>query len=154
ELVCEVKFSEWTKDQHMRIPIFLGLRDDKDPRQCVFEPVRAAARAVEAVEATTSSQRKKVARKAAGRTGSVESPMSPAKEVFQSGRLEGDREVTVDHQTVALTHLDKVYWPEEGYTKGDLLKYYFDIADYILPYLKDRPLILKRYPNGIGGKFF
>lgn len=49
-----------------------------------------------------------------------------------------------------LTHLDKVYWPEEGYTKGELLHYYQEIASYLLPYLKDRPESLHRYPNGIG----
>lgn len=53
-----------------------------------------------------------------------------------------------------LTHLDKVYWPEEGYTKGDLLEYYDRIAPTILPYLKDRPQNLNRHPNGITGKNF
>lgn len=53
-----------------------------------------------------------------------------------------------------LTHLDKVYWPEEGYTKGDLITYYESIADFILPYLKDRPIMLHRYPDGIDGKDF
>ena len=48
-----------------------------------------------------------------------------------------------------LTNLDKLYWPDEGFTKGDLIKYYESIAPYILPYLKDRPLSLKRNPNGI-----
>lgn len=66
----------------------------------------------------------------------------------------GDVQVQIGKHEVALTHLDKVYWPEEGYTKGDLLKYYYAIADTILPYLQDRPLILKRHPNGIAGHSF
>lgn len=53
-----------------------------------------------------------------------------------------------------LTHLDKVYWPDENITKGELLEYYSNIAPYILPYLKDRPLSLKRNPNGIKDKGF
>lgn len=62
----------------------------------------------------------------------------------------GDLTLELDHNiTVPLTHLDKIYWPKEGYTKADLLKYYLEISDYILPYLVDRPAILKRYPNGI-----
>lgn len=53
-----------------------------------------------------------------------------------------------------LTHLDKVYWPEEGYTKGDLIHYYDEMADILLPYLKDRPQNLNRHPNGINGQNF
>jgi bifunctional non-homologous end joining protein LigD len=53
-----------------------------------------------------------------------------------------------------LTRLDKVFWPVEGYTKGDLLAYYERIWPWIAPYLKDRPLVLTRYPDGIEGKFF
>jgi len=53
-----------------------------------------------------------------------------------------------------LSNLDKVFWPEEGYTKGDLLSYYFNISPVILPHLEDRPLTMKRMPNGIQGGFF
>lgn len=64
------------------------------------------------------------------RTGGVELELDPA-------------------TTVELTHLEKVYWPDEGITKIDLLRYYLEVAGYIMPYLQDRPAILKRYPNGI-----
>jgi bifunctional non-homologous end joining protein LigD len=53
-----------------------------------------------------------------------------------------------------LTNLNKVFWPEEGYTKGDLLAYYWNVRDLILPYLRDRPLTRKRMPDGIEGPFF
>ena len=59
----------------------------------------------------------------------------------------GDRELR-------LSNLDKVYWPDEGFTKGDLLTYYFNISPIMLPHLYDRPLTLKRMPNGVGGDFF
>jgi bifunctional non-homologous end joining protein LigD len=52
------------------------------------------------------------------------------------------------------TNLDKVFWPDEGYTKGDVLEYYKSISKIILPYLKDRPMVLKRNPNGIADKGF
>ncbi|MBV9866559.1 MAG: non-homologous end-joining DNA ligase [Abitibacteriaceae bacterium] len=78
----------------------------------------------------------------------------PVAKAFAAKKLEGDVVVKVDKHEVTLTHLDKIYWPDEGYTKGDLLKYYFEIADTILPYLRGRPLILKRYPNGIQGHSF
>ena len=78
----------------------------------------------------------------------------PAGRVFKAGELAGDIRVRVGADTVALSNLDKVYWPEDGYTKGDLIRYYYEVSKYMLPYLKDRPMIMKRYPNGIRGKSF
>jgi bifunctional non-homologous end joining protein LigD len=72
-----------------------------------------------------------------------------ASRAFKAKGLSGDLDLKVGKEIVSLTNIDKFYWPEEGYTKGDLVKYYYETAKYILPYLKDRPLILKRYPNGI-----
>src|SRR5919205_4503405 len=60
----------------------------------------------------------------------------------------------IDGREIRLSNLDKVFWPEEGYTKGDLLAYYANVADLILPYLAGRPLTMKRMPNGVGGDFF
>ena len=62
--------------------------------------------------------------------------------------------VEADGRRVRLSNLDKIFWPDEGYTKGDLLAYYFNAADLILPYLAGRPLTMKRMPNGITGDFF
>ncbi|HXE56628.1 MAG TPA: non-homologous end-joining DNA ligase [Gemmatimonadales bacterium] len=78
----------------------------------------------------------------------------PAEAVFGAGRLEGDRVVDVGGTYVSLTNLDKVYWPDDGYTKGDLLAYYWRVRSAILPYLAGRPLILRRYPDGIAGGQF
>ena len=60
----------------------------------------------------------------------------------------------IDGQQLKFTNLDKVYYPEDGYTKRDLLNYYDAVAPLLLPHLKDRPLSLKRYPNGIHEQFF
>jgi bifunctional non-homologous end joining protein LigD len=60
----------------------------------------------------------------------------------------------VDERRLRLSNLDKVFWSEEGYTKGDLIAYYYNAAEYILPYLAERPLTMKRMPDGAGGKFF
>ncbi len=68
--------------------------------------------------------------------------------------LESPSELIISGRKVRLTHLDKVYWTDEGYTKGDLINYYRQVADYILPYLKDRPESLHRHPNGIKGDSF
>jgi bifunctional non-homologous end joining protein LigD len=63
-------------------------------------------------------------------------------------------EVNVGDRTLKLTNLDKVYWPEHGFTKGQMIDYYTRIAPAILPHLQDRPLTLKRYPEGIDGQMF
>ncbi|HKS27488.1 MAG TPA: non-homologous end-joining DNA ligase [Pyrinomonadaceae bacterium] len=77
-----------------------------------------------------------------------------ARSAFASKSLSGDVAVKIGRDVLQLTNLDKVFWPDEGYTKGDLIRYYYEVSKYILPYLKDRPLIMKRYPNGIKGSFF
>ena len=68
--------------------------------------------------------------------------------------LRGDAEVVVAGRPLGLTHLDKVFWPRDGRTKGDLLRYYAAIAPVLLPHLRDRAMVMKRYPNGIAGKSF
>jgi bifunctional non-homologous end joining protein LigD len=65
-----------------------------------------------------------------------------------------DVRVRAGRHTVALSNLDKVFWPEAGLTKRDLLRYYADVASVLIPHLKDRAMVMKRYPNGIRGKFF
>jgi bifunctional non-homologous end joining protein LigD len=107
-LVCEVKFLEFTKDGILRAPVFLGLRDDKDPHDCVRE--RALQDAPEPI------------------------PEAPAEQKFNN--------------------LTKIFYPNDGVTKGDVIQYYGDVATYILPHLRDRPLSLKRYPNGIHADYF
>lgn len=62
--------------------------------------------------------------------------------------------MNVDGRKVRLTNLNKPFWPELGITKGDLLRYYFEVSPYLLPHLVDRAMVLKRYPNGAYGKFF
>ncbi len=65
-----------------------------------------------------------------------------------------DLDLRAGRRTVSLTNLGKVFWPELGITKRDLLQYYADVAAVLLPYLRDRAMVMKRYPNGIHGKFF
>jgi bifunctional non-homologous end joining protein LigD len=78
----------------------------------------------------------------------------PVGSALKSKNLEGDANVRVAGEVVPLTHLERVYWPDEGYTKGDLVRYYHEISRHILPYLEGRPLIMKRYPSGIKGQSF
>jgi len=88
----------------------------------------------------------------------------PLTEIAQKGEGRGERDVDVSPQStsplspppreVKFSNLDKVFWPDEGYTKGDLIEYYRAISPWMLPYLADRPLVLTRYPDGINGKSF
>src|ERR1039458_9218732 len=82
----------------------------------------------------------------------LSSSVIPADAFFEANSYRGDATVLIDSRELKLTHLHKIFWPEDGYTKFDLLKYYYTISKTILPYLKHRPLILKRYPNGITGQ--
>lgn len=63
-------------------------------------------------------------------------------------------ELTLDGQTVRLTNLGKLFWPDLGLSKRDLLQYYADVAPVLLPHLQHRAMVMKRYPNGAGGEFF
>lgn len=69
-------------------------------------------------------------------------------------RLADDAVVKVGRHEVALTNLNKVFWPKQGYTKRDLLNYYASVSKWLLPHIKGRPMVMKRYPNGIDGAFF
>jgi bifunctional non-homologous end joining protein LigD len=120
ELVANIKFLEWSDEGIMRSPVFMGLREDKDPRRVINESLVADKNAL-----------------------------------YIKGRdVEKERIVKVSGKTLNITNLTKIYWPGEGYTKGDLIDYYSQISKYILPYLKDRPQSLNRHPNGIMGKSF
>ncbi len=60
----------------------------------------------------------------------------------------------IDGKDLALTNLDKVMYPETGFTKGQVIEYYKNISRYILPHIEDRPITMKRFPNGIAGQHF
>ncbi len=84
----------------------------------------------------------------------IEGTGKPARTVLKAKTRTGDVKLKVDKNLVPLTSLQRVYFPKHKYTKADLLEYYYDVSETILPYLKDRPLILKRFPLGVNGKFF
>jgi len=126
ELVAEVKFTEWTDDGLLRHPVFVRFRDDKRVEECARQGGQGAP-------AEPSNRR------------AAEPP---------NRRPEPSNRRTVEPPAIAFSNLKKVFWPAEGYTKGDLIDYYREIAPWLLPYLKDRPLVLTRYPDGIEGKSF
>jgi bifunctional non-homologous end joining protein LigD len=113
--------------------VFLRFRDDKRPEECVREVPGGTG---ESEEAAPGGAR------AAGVTVASESPERQPPE-------RGAGELPFE-----LTNVAKVFWADDGYTKGDLLAYYRAIAPWLLPYLRNRPLVMTRYPDGIAGKSF
>ncbi|PRD48241.1 DNA ligase D [Sphingobacterium haloxyli] len=109
-LVCEVYYSEWTTDNHLRHPVFKGLRQDKD---------------AEEIE--------------------KEDPMK---------NEENNDVITIGRKKVQLTNLNKVYWPKEHYVKGQMIAYYEQMVDHILPFIKNKPISMHRFPNGITAEGF
>ncbi len=158
ELVCEVRFTEWTEGGVLRNPSFLGLVADADPAACAYHgPDASAGEAADEIgefrsDADSPEVFSMPGKKLLRSVSSEKALGARSREVGRSvGHAENDSH-SPNH--VEITHADKVFWPAEGYTKGDLIGYYESIAPWMLPYLKDRPVMLTRYPDGIEGKSF
>jgi bifunctional non-homologous end joining protein LigD len=130
-LVAEIELREWTAERIMRAPSFKGLREDKPAQEVRLESARA-----EVAEPPAD-------------------PNSP-EALFDAvePQPEGALLVRTEGRELRITNWDKVLYPESGFTKGDLIAYYARIAPVAVPHLHDRPLTLKRYPNGVGAAHF
>jgi bifunctional non-homologous end joining protein LigD len=137
KLVCEVSYSEITSDGVMRHPSFEGMRIDKAAREVILETE------IPVVKEKHVLAEKKII-KAAGKK-ERKTLLNPTDET-QVREING--------HSIKFNNLSKIYWPDEGVSKRDMLNYYYQAAPYILPYLKDRPQSLNRFPNGINGKSF
>jgi bifunctional non-homologous end joining protein LigD len=145
ELVAEVKFSGWTQDLIMRAPIFLRFRYDKQPTECLIE-----------------QQQQQQVQQEIDQDNMIGNGVSrkEREEEGEEGEEKGGYTATMPVlREVKFSNLDKIYWPSTGrlkkeLTKRDLIEYYDKISKFILPHLQNRPLSLKRYPDGITGKSF
>lgn len=162
ELVARVKYGGWTEARHLRQPTFLGFQEDRDPKDCTFENETKEVQTTRAKKVANSSEPIK--------TGKSPTPEKVVSTAFpaEGATLKTDKDlaeeldrgshtevfVEIDGVSLRLTNLNKVYFPADGYTKRNLLAYYFFISPFLLPFLKDRPLVLRRYPNGIEGQAF
>jgi bifunctional non-homologous end joining protein LigD len=183
KVVVEVKFNEWTADGKLRQPIYVGTRDDKDPRtvkregtsvqkakrassaktapangvarKAVKSPAKTAAKPAvkKAIEKTTrkttTSSKRRSSPRAPAPEGSVEQQLESIERDGGDGNVDIKRGVSLH-----VSSLDKVYFPGDGFTKGDVMRYYARVAPTILPAIADRPLVLKRTPEGIKGEVF
>jgi bifunctional non-homologous end joining protein LigD len=144
ELVAEVKFSGWTQDLIMRAPIFLRFRYDKQPTECLIEQQQVQQEIDR--DNFIGGVRRKEEEGGGGGGG-------------ERGAEEEGGYTMPSPPEIKFSNLDKVYWPSTGrlkqeLTKRDLIEYYDRVSKYILPHLQNRPLSLKRYPDGITGKSF
>ncbi|MBC7789030.1 MAG: DNA ligase D [Anaerolineae bacterium] len=175
EVVVEVKFNEWTSDGKLRQPVFLGVRDDKSARQ-----VGREQKSVQEEPRKPDRKRKSVSLKAIDSPVADEAPnddsgdtsQKPARSAARSKKLISGAANSIVHQLeeieaarggglvdlgsgqLKVTSLKKVYFPKPRHTKGAVLRYYAAMAAYILPVLDDRPLVLRRHPEGIDGTPF
>jgi bifunctional non-homologous end joining protein LigD len=142
-LVCEVSFAEITGDGVFRHPSFEGMRSDKKATEVTMETAAKTTELTNAVKEKNSTQ--EAALVSAPKPGGKQTLLNPTEET-QVKKING--------HDLKFTNLSKIYWPEEGYTKRDMFNYYYQVAEYILPYLQYRPLSLNRFPSGIYGKSF
>jgi bifunctional non-homologous end joining protein LigD len=160
--VAEMKFNEWTTSGMLRQPTFLGLRDDKDPRSVVREPQTATTKdgglRMEDRAKTGRARRKAksvAARAKQPRARSVLNPPSSVLEQLRKNAKATSATILADSKTkLDVTNLGKIFFPVPKITKGRLMEYYAEVSPYLLPALEDRPLVLKRYPNGIKADAF
>ncbi len=148
KLVAEIEFSHWTRQRILRHPSYKGLRSDKPAELVVRE---------EAAAPTT-------ARATSGKGGSrKDAPREVLPELERAGELRPYRvisqtkrftEIETQGRRLRLSNREKVMYPRARFTKGQMIDYYAAVAPVLLGHLAGRPLTLKRYPNGVEGKYF
>jgi bifunctional non-homologous end joining protein LigD len=141
ELVCEVAFTEVTDDGVFRHPSFQGMREDKKAKDVVRETETPTEKIV--VDVKDEDQH----------SAAIKPPKAKAPKTLLNPKDETQVRKIKGHE-LKFTNLSKVYWPEDKVTKRDMFNYYYQVAEYILPYLKDRPQSLNRFPGGIHGPSF
>jgi bifunctional non-homologous end joining protein LigD len=152
ELVAQVRFTEWTADDKLRHPVYLGLRDDKVAAEVHREGSASSlkARGAPPPRALRASRDGKMSPSVRfDKQSSVIEQLRGLEDARRDGAIE-----LPDGTRIGVTNLAKVFWPALRLTKGDLLRYYAGVSPLILPAVADRPLVMKRFPNGIDGKAF
>jgi bifunctional non-homologous end joining protein LigD len=149
-LVVEVEFANWTAGGNLRAPVYKGLRDDKPPEQVVREGASVDVPADDARPRTPPrrARRRAHADAVAAASDATAGPLS----IRRLGAK--DAETAVEGRELKLSNLDKVLYPETGFTKGELISYYAAVAPVMLSHLAGRPLTVTRWPDGVNAKSF
>jgi bifunctional non-homologous end joining protein LigD len=140
-LVAEVRFTEWTNDGMLRHPVYLGLREDKPAGRVRRET--APGKAKRRRPTPTGSKAPEHDRPSADLAGLIKRLAA-----MEDARKDGILALPNGDQ-LRVTNLGKVFWPNLGITKGDVLRYYVEVSPWLLPAVDDRPLVMRRFPNGI-----
>jgi bifunctional non-homologous end joining protein LigD len=154
-LVAEIEFSEWTKRGSLRHPSYKGLREDKPVEQVVREdkPVEQVVREDKPVEQVVRENKP-------GAGVEPEEPVDLKPGDLNLGGLVVHEEtktkasVVVEGRELKLSNLAKLLYPKAGFTKCEVIDYYAAIAAVLIGHLEGRPLTVKRWPDGVDGKFF
>lgn len=150
ELVCEIEFAEITRDGKVRQASFKGMRNDKNPKDVILEmaadtETMIAEAELQADLSTASSVKNQ-------KPGAPLNAKLVKEQLLSSGKETEEKKI--NGHLLKFTHLNKLYWPEDGITKREMFNYYHQVAPLMLPYLKDRPMSLNRFPGGIHGESF
>ncbi|RZJ86834.1 MAG: hypothetical protein EOO20_17430 [Chryseobacterium sp.] len=159
QLVCEIEFAEITSDGKLRQASFKGLRKDKNPKEVILEIEKDTESIVEEVKLDHQLADLNKHQGPALETN-VKAPkplkrenLKDSSQLFLTGTHETE-EKKIDGHLLKFTNLNKLYWPEDKVTKRDMFNYYDAIAPLMVPYLKDRPMSLNRFPGGIHSESF
>jgi bifunctional non-homologous end joining protein LigD len=139
KLVAEISYREMTKSGAVRQPSFKGLREDKKPT----EVIREVAKTTDSLLKEHSLVKQKI----------ITAPPKKERKTLLNPKDETQTRAIGAHE-IKFTNLSKLFWPKEGHTKRDMLNYYYQVAPYMLPYMKNRPQTLNRHPHGIEGESF
>ena len=163
QLVAQVRFTEWTADGILRHPVYLGLRDDKKALDVKRESSKVPGSRFQ-VQSSRSGKRAKTGTRNTERGTRNEEPGTRNPEPGTQDLLDQLRALEEARRdgvlrlpggaSINITNPHKVFWPKQKLTKGDLLRYYVEAAPFILPAVADRPLVMKRFPNGIAAPPF
>jgi bifunctional non-homologous end joining protein LigD len=143
ELVGEVAFAEITSDGVFRQASFKGMRIDKNAKDVILETPEDTSETVTETEEQPMDNHAEA----------IKPPKDKERKTLLNPKDETQVRKICGHD-LKFTNLSKIYWPEDKVTKRDMFNYYYQAAEYILPYLKDRPMSLNRFPGGIHGPSF
>ena len=159
ELVVEVRFTEWTQEGLLRHPVYLGTREDKKAKEVHREEQRSPGSELRSPGGLRSpgELRSPSELRSPGGLRSPKESRSPAKNIdevverlTELEKMKRDGDVVLPNgDKLRVTNLAKVFWPELKITKGELMRYYVSVSPLLLPAVDDRPLVMKRFPNGI-----